>query len=115
VATGFYGGFFQAGIGILLMAALLLAARFSLKATNGIKALIVLLFNIPAFLIFWWSGHVEWVLGSVMAAGQSVGAWLATRFAVGHPQAALWTRRLLIAEIIFSIVKIFKLYQWFWS
>ena len=50
---------------------------------------------------------VAWWLGALMAVGQSLGAWLAARFAVGNPSANIWVRRLLIAVIVFSILKLF--------
>ena len=49
---GVYGGFIQAGVGIFLLASLVLLGKYSLVASNGIKLLVVGLFNIPTLIIF---------------------------------------------------------------
>jgi len=79
---GFYGGFIQAGVGFLLMAALFYFARLNLVLVNMHKVFVVLIYTIPAFLIFVFSGNVDWFLGIVLAAGNGLGGWLGARFAV---------------------------------
>ncbi|MCS6967227.1 MAG: sulfite exporter TauE/SafE family protein [Cytophagales bacterium] len=107
--VGFYGGFIQAGIGIFLMIALVLLAKFNLQETTILKLSVVFFINIPSLLIFIYYGQVEWVYGSIMAIGQSIGANLAARFALKSQQAALWTYRLLVAVVLLSIWELFDL------
>ena len=106
---GIYGGFIQAGVGVFLLAALVLGAGYSLKHANAVKLVIVLAFSLAALLIFVRNGQVNWGLGALMAVGQSFGAWLGARFAVGYPNANVWVRRLLIVVIVVSILKLFGL------
>jgi len=106
-AVGFYGGFIQMGFGIFFLAVAVLLARFSLIDSNIIKIVVTFIFAIPVLGIFVWHGDVQWDLGLTLAAGQAVGGWLAARYALGHPQANIWIRRLLIVMILVVITKIF--------
>ena len=102
---GMYGGFIQAGVGVLLTAALVLLARYSLSATAGIKLMIVFLFSIPSLFIFFRSGLVHLGLGLTMAVCQSIGALIGVRFATRVPKANMWIHRLLILIVIISALK----------
>jgi uncharacterized protein len=106
-AVGFYAGFLQAGVGILLHVAFVLGAKYSIKDSISLKTFLVFLFTIPSLFIFIWSGQVEWGLAIILSVGQSVGAWLAAHFAMKHPSASVWTYRMLIIVVIFSIIHIF--------
>lgn len=104
---GVYGGFIQAGVGIFLLAGLVLVSHYSLKAGNGIKLLIVLALTIPATAVFLWHDQVHLVYGVLMAVFQGIGAWLGVRFAARVPNANVWIYRLLIAIVALSAVKFF--------
>lgn len=106
---GVYGGFIQAGIGVFLLAAMVLGLGYSLVDANGIKLVIVLALTLVALAVFAAGGQVNWGLGALMAAGQSLGAWLGARFAIKSKNANVWVRRLLILVIVASILKLFGL------
>lgn len=107
VAIGFYGGFIQASVGILILAAMVLGMNYSLAHANAIKLMIVLIVTIAALLVFINQNLIHWGFGLLMAVGQSIGAWGAARFATTAKNANLWTRRLLIAVVIISILQFF--------
>ncbi len=109
---GVHGGLLQAGVGVMLLAALVLGAGYSLRNANGVKMLIVLTFSFPAFMIYVWSGDVNWSYGLLVALGQSVGGWLGVIFAADFPNANVWVRRILIVVIVFAIGKFFGFYEW---
>lgn len=104
---GIYGGFIQAGVGIFLLAGLVLISHYSLKAGNGIKLLIVLALTIPATLVFFWHEQVHLGYGILMAVFQGIGAWFGVWFAARIPNANVWIYRLLIAIVAISAVKFF--------
>ena len=79
---GFYGGFIQAGVGFLLIAVLHGLMSLDLIKTNMHKVFIVLVYTVPALVVFAIGGNVVWWIGLVLAGGNSLGAWLATHFAV---------------------------------
>lgn len=108
---GFYGGFIQMGIGIMMLAALVLSAKFSLKDANIIKLLLAFILIIPAFIIYLLSGDIVWLPGIALAIGASIGAWFGTRYVLYHPKANQYIRYILIGIIIFALLKIFT--PWF--
>jgi uncharacterized membrane protein YfcA len=112
VLVGFYGGFIQGGVGIFLLAALVLGVGYPMGHANALKMLIVLFYSLPVLLIFVWQGQVDWLWGLFTAMGQSVGAYLGAKFAATHKDADVWTYRLLVLIIIASIVQFYKLWEW---
>ena len=76
---GFYGGFIQAGVGFLLMAALFHITNLSLVKVNAHKVFIVLIYTIPAFAVFIAADKVDWALGFVLAAGNAAGGWISSQ------------------------------------
>jgi len=81
-AVGFYGGFIQAGVGFLIMIVLHQFLRFDLVRTNMHKVLIVLVFSVPALMVFAITGNVAWPTAIALAVGNSTGAIVATRVSV---------------------------------
>lgn len=93
--VGFYGGYFGAGIGILMLAALGLLGLGDIHQMNGIKNLLALSINGIAAAYFIASGAVLWSDGLPMAAAaviggltgaalaRRVGRTVVRRFAVG--------------------------------
>jgi uncharacterized membrane protein YfcA len=79
---GIYGGFIQAGIGFLILAALTLIRNYDLVQANAVKVYVVFLYTLVALGAFIAAGKVDWTLGLVLAAGNSVGGWLGGYFAV---------------------------------
>lgn len=104
---GIYGGFIQAGVGIFLLAGMVLISKYSLREGNGIKTLIVFALTVPALVIFMRHGQVHLGYGLTMAAAQGIGAWIGVRFAAKIPDANVWIYRLLIAIVLVSAVKFF--------
>ena len=49
---GVYGGFIQAGVGVFLLVGLVMRCGFTMVQSNGIKLVLVLLFSIPALILF---------------------------------------------------------------
>jgi uncharacterized membrane protein YfcA len=101
-AIGVYGGFLQAGVGIFLLAALVLGAAFNLVGANAVKNLIVLAFTVAAFPVFVLHDQVHWTLGLLLAAGQATGAWVAARLAV--QRGAGFVRIFVIAIVSLAAV-----------
>jgi uncharacterized protein len=88
-AAGLYGGFVQAGVGFIIIAALAGGLRYDLVRTNALKMAITGILTIIALVVFVARGQVLWVPGLLMAAGTVVGATLSVRFAIAAPQYVL--------------------------
>jgi len=106
-AIGFYGGFIQMGIGIMILSSLVLLVKYSLKDANVIKLMVAFVMIVPAFAIYVYSGHIQWVPGAVLAFGAGAGAWFGTKYVLYHPKARIYIRYLLITIVLFAIGKIF--------
>ena len=68
-----YGGYFGAGIGILMLAALSILGQTDIHQMNGLKNFLALCINGVAALYFIWSKMVYWPDVLVMAVGAIVG------------------------------------------
>ena len=68
-----YGGYFGAGLGIMLLAVLGLAIDDSLQRLNALKGLLSLLIGLVAAGYFAVFGPVEWGAAAIMAATSLVG------------------------------------------
>lgn len=107
-AIGVYGGFVQAGIGIIILVALFRGANFTLLRGNALKMLVIFLYTIPVFGIFIYNDQVAWEPAILLAVGQIIGTWFTSKYAVNHPKANILVRRVLIFMISFSILKSFR-------
>ena len=81
VVAGLYGGFVQAGVGFLLLAATTLSG-LDLVRGNAVKVLVVLLVTAVALALFAWDGKVRWMEGAALAAGSVAGSLVGVRLAV---------------------------------
>jgi uncharacterized protein len=72
-ATAVYGGYFGAGLGIMLLAALALCIDDELQRLNALKGLLSLVIGAAAGVWFAFFGPVEWGAAAVMAAASLVG------------------------------------------
>ena len=84
-----YGGFFNAGLGIMLLAFLALAGMTDIHAMNGLKLWISSVVALIAVVRFALSGSIDWYHGSIVLAGVVVGAYAAARLAHRVPTAVL--------------------------
>jgi uncharacterized protein len=80
--AGIYGGFVQASVGFILLAALAGGLRYDLVRANALKMVCTLAFTSVSLGIFIWFDLIEWVPGLVLAAGTMVGSHASVRFAV---------------------------------
>jgi hypothetical protein len=85
-----YGGYFGAGAGIMMLAALGLMGLTNIHKMNGLKNWAALCFNAVAVAVFIASGLVHWPLAILMAAGSGLGGWTGSHFAQRVPQS--WVR-----------------------
>ncbi|HZF28614.1 MAG TPA: sulfite exporter TauE/SafE family protein [Gammaproteobacteria bacterium] len=97
---GVYGGFIQAGVGIFLIAGLVLAAGFNVLRANALKNLINLLTTAAALVVFVINDQVDWRVGLLLAVGQAAGAWVAARMAV--KRGAPFVRWAVIGIVVLS-------------
>jgi uncharacterized membrane protein YfcA len=107
---GIYGGFIQAGVGIFLLATLVLSVGYDLVRANAIKVIIILAFTLLALLVFAQNDQVNWGLGLLLGIGNMLGAWVSSRLAV--KRGAVWVRQLLLATVALSAAYLLGLFDW---
>ncbi|MDY6944203.1 MAG: sulfite exporter TauE/SafE family protein [Pseudomonadota bacterium] len=88
-AAAVYGGFFSAGMSVLLLAVLGLTLDDTLTRLNALKQVLAFSVNIAAAVFFLFSDQVVWTAAAVMAAGALVGGALGGRLAGILPPAVL--------------------------
>lgn len=76
-----YGGYFGAGLSVIILAVLGLIMSESLTRLNAIKQVIAFSANGAAALFFIFSGKVNWMVALVMAVGALLGGSLGGRVA----------------------------------
>jgi uncharacterized protein len=101
---GAYGGFIQAGVGIFLLSALVLSEGYNLVKANALKVFINLIFTPFALAVFIWHGQIDLLAGLVLALGNMIGAWFASRWAVAWGPA--FVRYVVIVVIVLAGAKL---------
>lgn len=76
-----YGGYFGAGLGVMMLAVLGLVLEDTLTRLNALKQSLSFCINIAAAVFFLFSGQVVWSAAIVMAAGALAGGVLGGRMA----------------------------------
>ena len=81
--TAVYGGYFGAGLGIVVLAVLGILFTLPLSRVNALKGLLQLVINVVAAAFLAIGGDVRWwfalVVGSGALVGGYIGGWLAPR------------------------------------
>ncbi|MGF1563567.1 MAG: sulfite exporter TauE/SafE family protein [Geminicoccaceae bacterium] len=85
-AIGFYGGFFGAGMGFMLLAVLAAASGQSIAHVNGAKNLFAAAINSVAVVPMMLSGLVDWLAAACVLAGGIVGGYLGAHLIRGLPE-----------------------------
>jgi uncharacterized membrane protein YfcA len=76
-----YGGYFGAGLGIILLGVIGIGISDTLTRVNALKQSTSFCVNISAAMFFLFSGHVEWSAAVLMAAGALIGGTIGGRIA----------------------------------
>jgi len=105
---GIYGGFIQAGVGFLMIAALTSINGFSLVKTNSAKVFVALIYTSGAIVVFIIEDQIDWVYGIVLAMGNSLGGWFGSRWSVAKGDK--WIKRFLVVTVIALAIKL-----WFFN
>lgn len=102
-----YGGYFGAGIGMLMLAMLQIMGHSDIHRMNGLKSVLGSTINAVAVFIFLFSGKVVWDAAVVLLLGAVFGGYFGTRLALKlSPQKV----RNLVSVIGFSMAAYFFLY-----
>lgn len=99
LAVAVYGGYFNGGLGILLMALYTLTGEASINSANALKNLNSLVLSLLSVAAFAWAGAIRWPEAGVMMAAASAGGFAGARLALRLPAA-----RVRAAVVITGVV-----------
>ena len=104
VAVGFWGGFIHIGVGFLIMPVLNRVMGLDLVTTNAHKVFIVNVYTVLALVIFALNGDVLWIVGAVLAIGNSLGGYLGAKLTISKGEPLI--RRVLFVAILAMVVRL---------
>ncbi len=90
-----YGGYFGAGLGVIMLATLGLTVDDTLARLNAVKQALAFVINVTAAVYFLFSGHVAWTVAGVMAVSALLGGAAGGKLA-GRLDSAL-LRKIVVA------------------
>jgi uncharacterized membrane protein YfcA len=88
-AASVYGGYFGAAMGVMFLAVLGLALPVSLAHTSGLRAVLSMIVNGMAAVVFLIHGGLAWEAVGFLALGSLVGGFAGARLALALPAPAL--------------------------
>jgi uncharacterized membrane protein YfcA len=98
-----YGGYFGAGLSVIVLSALGLTLEDSLTRLNALKQAVAFTVNVAAAVFFLFSGQVLWSVALVMAVGALIGGMLGGRLAGRiKPSTLRWT--VVLIGVVISII-----------
>lgn len=104
-----YGGYFGAGIGILMLSALSLLGVSDIHRMNAVKTLLASVINGTSVLVFAANGSVHWPYALAMAVASSIGGYLGAHTARRLNRKFV---RALVVVIGFSLAGYYFYRQW---
>ncbi len=103
--AGVYGGFFSAGMSVIVLAVLGMTLDDTLTRLNALKQAVSFSVNIAAAVFFLFSGHVLWRVAAVMAVGALIGGAIGGRVAGRMKPAAL---RWIVVAVGFALAAYYR-------
>lgn len=103
-----YGGYFGAGVSVIVLAVLGLLVEENLSRANALKQLVSFTVNIAAAVFFLFSNQVIWPIALVMAAGGLLGGALGGRLA-SYIRPAVLRRLVVSCGALVGVIYLFKL------
>ena len=91
------------GVGIFLLAALVLLAGYTIMNSNLIKALIVAVYTVIVLIVFQIKGLVDWEAGIVIALSQGLGGWLTAKYA----NNSIYVEKIAYALLVIIVLQLF--------
>ncbi|RMG33364.1 MAG: sulfite exporter TauE/SafE family protein [Planctomycetota bacterium] len=104
LAVGFYAGFVQVGVGVILLATLVWVGRMDLVRSNALKVFVILWCAVAATAVFGMHRQIRWDVGLVLSVGNMSGAWTAAHLAA--TRGSEFVRIVLILVLAFSSFKL---------
>lgn len=106
---GLYAGAIQAGVGLVLLAALS-RSGFDLISANVVKVIFIFFATVIALPVFIIQGDVRWGPAILLAVGLSIGGWVGAKFAVRGGEK--WIRIVMIVAALALALRLLGFWDW---
>jgi len=106
-AAGFYGGFIQAGVGFVLIAAFVGVLNYDLLRANAMKVVATVIFTSIALLVFIVRDQIAWLPGILLGIGSIIGAQIGVKFAI-EVKASTLKIMVLVMTVFASVAAFFQ-------
>ena len=100
---GFYDGFFGPGTGSFLVFLFVRFFGFDFLGASAVAKVVNVACNLAALLWFWYSGHLLWQIGLMMAVCNVTGSLIGTRLAIR--KGSQFVRKLFLFVVAALILK----------
>jgi uncharacterized membrane protein YfcA len=100
-----YGGFFNAGLGIVALSYLALAGHTNINTMNGLKLLISSTVSLIAIVLFIYNDVIAWYEGTIVLCGTLAGGFVAAHISRQLPQK--YVRQFVIVASIATTLYFF--------
>ncbi|NEX63505.1 sulfite exporter TauE/SafE family protein [Noviherbaspirillum galbum] len=100
---GFYDGFFGPGTGSFLVFLFVRFFGFNFLSASVVAKVVNVACNLAALLWFWYSGHLLWQVGLMMAVCNVAGSLVGTRLAIKNGSA--FVRKIFLFVVSLLILK----------
>ncbi|MGB5273467.1 MAG: sulfite exporter TauE/SafE family protein [Flavobacteriaceae bacterium] len=97
---GIYGGFINAGLGIIIILFLHYVNRMTLIRANATKVVVVFIYTVAALGVFVLNDKVNWKVGLILAIGNGTGAWVASRVSVDKGDGFIKTFMVVVVVLL---------------
>jgi len=104
VGAGFWGGFIQIGVGLILIPILNRVMGLDLVRANMHKVFVALVFSVVALAVFAAQVDIKWEFGVALAIGYALGGWLGAHSAVSRGEALI--KRVFYLALVAMAVKL---------
>ncbi len=106
-AASIYGGYFGAGLSVIILAVLGLVIEDNLTRLNALKQALAFSVNVAAATFFVFSGQVVWAAAAVMAVGALLGGNLGGRLA-GRIKPQVLRAVVVTIGVIVALIYLFR-------
>jgi uncharacterized membrane protein YfcA len=104
VFAGFWGGFIQIGMGFILLPIMHRVMGLSLVTVNVLKVFIASGYTAIALAVFMLNSEILWLVGSVLAIGNTLGGYLGAKLTIKKGDAVI--RHFVTIAILVLVVRL---------
>ncbi len=98
-----YGGYFGAGLGVIVMSVLSATSSWELRSVNVIKNVLCFLTNVAAIIFFVWHGVISWPETLVMMVGTLAGGFAGVKLTKILPTQTVRTVIIICGSLMTTI------------